>query len=139
MRYETLTPVAVLAGGFLLFTAACTAAAEDASAAKSSAATPCMNVLDRFTTADVPALGPAETAVAARKSENAPPPADLPGKGLAQHPMLYIGEGYNKMFLVHEGKVIWTYSTGGGQRIRRRLDALQRQHPLHAACNTSPR
>ncbi len=114
MRYETLTPVAVLAGGFLLFTAACTAAAEDASAAKSSAATPCMNVLDRFTTADVPALGPAETAVAARKSENAARTADLPGKGLSQHPMLYIGEGYNKMFLIHEGKVIWTYSTGGG-------------------------
>ena len=38
----------------------------------------------------------------------------LPGKGLAQHPMLYIGEGCNKMFLVNEGKVIWTYSTGTG-------------------------
>ena len=42
------------------------------------------------------------------------PAANLPGKGLAQHSMLYIGEGYNKMFIVHEGKVIWTYSTGSG-------------------------
>ena len=28
--------------------------------------------------------------------------------------MLYIGEGCNKMFLVNDGKVIWTYSTGKG-------------------------
>ena len=26
--------------------------------------------------------------------------------------MLYVGEGYDKMFLVKDGKVIWTYSTG---------------------------
>jgi hypothetical protein len=42
------------------------------------------------------------------------PPANLPGKGLAQHPMLYIGEGYNKMFIINDGKIIWTYSTGRG-------------------------
>ena len=28
--------------------------------------------------------------------------------------MLYVGENYNKMFLVNDGKVIWTYSTGTG-------------------------
>jgi len=28
--------------------------------------------------------------------------------------MLYVGEGYNKMFLVNQGKIIWTYSTGKG-------------------------
>jgi len=28
--------------------------------------------------------------------------------------MLYVGEGYNKMFLVNDGKIIWTYSTGNG-------------------------
>ncbi len=28
--------------------------------------------------------------------------------------MLYIGEGYNKMFLVNQGKIVWTYSTGPG-------------------------
>ena len=72
-----------------------------------------MAQLKRFSGADVPAVGPAEAEVAPRKWDQ-PIPADLPGKGLAQHPMLYIGEGYNKMFLVNDGKIIWTYSTGKG-------------------------
>src|SRR3984957_9821966 len=76
--------------------------------------TPCMAVLDRFTAADVPAVGPAEIAVAARKPATRPAPVDLPGNGLAQHPMLYVGEGYNKMFLINGGKIVWTYSTGPG-------------------------
>lgn len=38
----------------------------------------------------------------------------LPGKGLAQHPMLYIGEGCNKMFLINNGSILWTFSTGKG-------------------------
>lgn len=75
-----------------------------------------MNVLARFTAADVPALGPAEIEVAPTGLMTNPPstPANLPGKGLAQHPMLYIGEGYNKMFVINNGKIIWTYSTGKG-------------------------
>ncbi len=28
--------------------------------------------------------------------------------------MLYVGEGYNKILLVNEGKIAWTYSTGPG-------------------------
>jgi hypothetical protein len=43
-----------------------------------------------------------------------PVDTSLPGKGIAQHPMLYIGEGCNKIFLVNNGNVIWTYSTGKG-------------------------
>ena len=31
--------------------------------------------------------------------------------------MLYAGEGYNTIFLVNHGKVIWTYSTGRGGEI----------------------
>jgi outer membrane protein assembly factor BamB len=86
-------------------------------APKPSSPTPAFDVLDKFTAADVPATGPAEIP--------ADPPleklvkttlslSNLPGKGLAQHPMLYIGEGYNTMLLVKDGKVIWTYSTGKG-------------------------
>src|SRR5579871_6160006 len=75
---------------------------------------PLMPLLPRFSAPSVPELGPAETAVPPRKPSTRPAPANLPGKGLAQHPMLYIGEGYNKMFLINEGKIIWTYSTGGG-------------------------
>jgi outer membrane protein assembly factor BamB len=40
-----------------------------------------------------------------------------PGLGLAQHPMLYAGEGYNVLSVVNAGKVIWTYSTGKGGEI----------------------
>jgi hypothetical protein len=75
---------------------------------------PLMAVLDRFTAADVPALGPAETEVAPRKAPAHLAPDGLPGKGLAEHPMLYLGEGYNKMFVINNGKILWTYSTGGG-------------------------
>lgn len=31
--------------------------------------------------------------------------------------MLYVGEGYNKIFLVDHGKIAWTYSTGGGNEL----------------------
>ena len=83
-------------------------------AAGSSSTTPCVAMLDRFTAADVPAMGPAEIASPAGKWTNAVTPAGLPGNGLAQHAMLYVGENYTKMFLVNDGKVIWTYQTGSG-------------------------
>ncbi len=82
-------------------------------ATNSYAATPCMDVLDRFTAPDVSALALSETAVPPLKWDK-PIPSNLPGRGLAEHPMLYIGEGYNKIFLVNNGKIIWTYATGGG-------------------------
>jgi len=31
--------------------------------------------------------------------------------------MLYAGEGYNTIFLVNHGKVVWTWSTGRGGEI----------------------
>ena len=76
-----------------------------------------MAVLDRFTAADVPAFGPAETEAPIGRWTNGVTPPNLPGNGLAQHPMLYAGENYNKMFLVNDGKVIWTYSDRQGLRI----------------------
>jgi hypothetical protein len=83
-------------------------------AAKQSSATPCLAVLDRFTSADVPAMSPAETMAPVGSWTNGLTPANLPGNGLARHSMLYVGENYNAMFLINNGKVIWTYSTGGG-------------------------
>jgi hypothetical protein len=71
-----------------------------------------MAVLGQFTAADVPAFGPDEIESPAGSWTNGITPPNLPGNGLAQHPMLYVGENYDKMFLVNEGKVIWTYSTG---------------------------
>ncbi len=86
---------------------------KDQSTNKHSQTTPCMNVLDRFTGANVPAMA-MEEEFAQFGNPNAVTPANLPGKGLSQHPMLYVGENCNKMFLVKDGKAIWTYSTGTG-------------------------
>jgi len=79
-----------------------------------SAASPLLSVLDQFTAPDVPALAPSETEVPARKPWARPAPTGLPGRGLAQHPMLYAGEGSNKMYVIAGGKTVWTYSTGQG-------------------------
>ncbi len=76
-------------------------------------ATPCLDVLGRFTAPGVPAMAPGEES-APFGNPKAVPPANLPGQGLAQHPMLYVGENCNTMFLVRGGKVIWTYATGKG-------------------------
>jgi hypothetical protein len=75
-------------------------------------------VLDQFTSADVPASGPSEAGPTTRSwwdPTTAPStqPAAI-GSGIAQHPMLYAGEGYNTLFLVNGAKVIWTYSSGRG-------------------------
>ena len=55
---------------------------------------PLPKVLPRFEAPDVPAIGPAETAVPPPQVSATPPEA-LTGAGIAQHPTLYIGEGRN--------------------------------------------
>lgn len=78
---------------------------------------PLLSILSRFAGSDVPVQGPSESAPIPRSW---PEPATLverPGRGIAQHPMLYAGEGYNTLFLVNGGKVTWTYSTGRGGEI----------------------
>ena len=42
---------------------------------------------------------------------------DLPGGGLARYPMIYIGEGYNRIFIINDGKVVWKYDTGDGNEL----------------------
>src|SRR5579871_168686 len=73
--------------------------------------------LVQFTQPDVPALGPSEPGPTPRTWPSPATLPSLPGGGIAQHPMLYAGEGYNTIFLVNQGKVIWTYSTGRGGEI----------------------
>jgi len=75
-------------------------------------APPLISILDRFTAPGVPTRGPEEAEVIAR---NWPEPADI--RGIDGHPMLYAGEGYNSLFVVNQGKVIWTYSIGHGGEI----------------------
>ena len=79
---------------------------------KAATKTPCMEVLDRFTAPSVPEFGSGESTAKAGNWINGVTPENLPGRGLAQHPMLVVGENYDKMFLIKDGKVIWTYSTG---------------------------
>ncbi len=48
----------------------------------------------------------------------------LPGNGLAQHPMLFVGENYNRIQMVNDGKVIWTYDTNGRDGVPWELDDI---------------
>ena len=73
---------------------------------------PMLAVLERFVAPGVPAMGAAE----GYPPRDWPQPSSIPerpGHGLAEHPMLYAGEGYNTVFLVNHGKVVWTYSPDG--------------------------
>ncbi len=90
-------------------------AATPATAAEGSSS-PLIPLLKQFTAPDVPEMGPAEIAQPRNWTAPETPPA-WPGGGLARHSMLFAGEGYNTLFLVHGGKVIWTYSTGRGGEI----------------------
>jgi hypothetical protein len=101
-----------LRGRLLLAAAVCVAAFpwRTVSAAENA---PLMKVLPLFTAPGVPAMAASETETPPRKPGR-PTPAGLPGNGLAQHPMLYLGEGYNKLLLIDGGKIVWTYSTGPG-------------------------
>jgi hypothetical protein len=118
MRYNIFASMSAVAASVALFTGCKThsSTTQNTSAMQtaSASATPCMDVLYKFTAPDVPALGPGEEPVKPRKPITNAPPADLPGHGLAEHPMLFVGEGYNKMFLINNGKIIWTYQTDGG-------------------------
>jgi hypothetical protein len=100
MRPRTLVPILALTP--FLFAAA--------------TGSPLLRILPRFTAFGVPALGPDEHPVERTWPDPTTKP-NLPGHGLAEHPMLYAGEGYNKLLLVNHGQVIWNYSTGPGGEI----------------------
>ena len=66
---------------------------------KSPTATPCLDVLARcFKNIKTPTTSPVQRAPSVSDEQ-------LPGNGLAQHAMLYVGEGLNAIFLVNEGQV----------------------------------
>jgi len=105
-RFITVIAIAASVAGLLFAPAFCPFSQADNKGSL-------LKVLPRFEAADVPAVGPAEIPVPAPQF-NGTPPADLPGAGMAQHPMLYIGEGCNTIFVVNHGQIVWTYSTGPG-------------------------
>ena len=117
MRLGKTGTGACLGAGLALLSASCSSVNGGPSAASSGAmasgTTPLMAQLARFSSASVPAMGPADTAVPARMWDK-PIPAGLPGNGIAEHPMVLVGEGHNTIFVVDKGRIIWTYSTGPG-------------------------
>ena len=74
------------------------------------------HLLPLFTNKTVPQDGPYEDLNVGNggRSRDAKVSDDLPGGGLARHPMIYIGEGYNRIMILNEGKVVWKYDTGEG-------------------------
>jgi hypothetical protein len=74
---------------------------------------PMLGVLDKFTAPGVPTLGPSEKPTTLKAIKEPATMPVWPGNGLAEHPFLYGGEGYNAIDLVRDGKVVWSYQTGG--------------------------
>jgi len=74
------------------------------------------DALYRFTEPTVPAKGAGEVPVDPPRGKSFPEMAaqSYPGHGLSEHPMVYIGEGCSTIFIVNQGKIIWTYDTGKG-------------------------
>ena len=81
---------------------------------------PLMSLMDRFVAAEKANPTPAPPPAQPLKPNAKPPPPTpvpvpdpLPGRGMAEHPMLYIGEWCKGLFVIHDGKIIWTYAAGG--------------------------
>src|SRR5579859_3515326 len=88
-----------MAFGILLLVCGCST--NSLHGAEPAKVTSAMDVLPLFTAENVPTVGPEEIPIDPPNWTFSPGEAGgLPGRGLAQHPMLYIGEGCNKMFLV---------------------------------------
>ena len=77
---------------------------------------PLCKALQLFESPDIPAWGEAEAPLdpPCWPVSQETTPQDHPGGGLARHPMLWVGENDNRMYLVHHGKIIWTYDAGKG-------------------------
>ena len=76
---------------------------------------PLDSVLDQFDHA--PAKGPNEAELPRRTVPANPVATPWPGRGLAQHPFLYYGEGNNVLYVVNHGRVVWTYALPPGGEI----------------------
>jgi len=110
--YFAVTPVL----GLMLGASGCVRNYPKGAVAARAAASPLLGVLDQFTAPDVPAKGPAEANPIPHTWQEPSSVPEWPGNGLAQHSMLYAGEGYNTLFLVNHGKVVWTIPSGRAAR-----------------------
>lgn len=77
---------------------------------------PLEHAVNMYLKGDLPAWGPAEeeTEPVPVYPGAGPCPDAYPGHGLAEHPMLWVGEGDNRMFLIVNGSIRWTFHAGKG-------------------------
>lgn len=72
--------------------------------------TPVMEHLHRFTDPSVPAFGPYEEEIEPKEWDT-----DVAVEGdMNRYPFMYVGEGHNRIHVVIDGKLAWTYDTGLG-------------------------
>jgi hypothetical protein len=110
--------ILVIVSAATLFTTGCLRQVQDpAASAKPAMPPPMVAVLEQFSASDVPSRGPLEADAPQRNWPDPTSIPHLPGRGLAEHPMLFAGEGYNRVFVVNGGKVIWSYSIPPGGEI----------------------
>jgi hypothetical protein len=76
---------------------------------------PILSELSEFENA--PEVGPGEAEMPARAAPANSITINWPGKGLAQHPFLYYGEGNNVLYVINDGRVIWKYALPPGGEI----------------------
>ncbi|HUB86631.1 MAG TPA: hypothetical protein VMB22_01975 [Verrucomicrobiae bacterium] len=82
---------------------------------KPEAQRPMLSVLDQFEHA--PATGLDEAPMPERALPTNSITENWPGKGLAEHPFLYYGEGNNVLYVVNHGRVVWAYALPRGGEI----------------------
>ncbi len=77
---------------------------------------PLLSKLSLFADPAVPVFAPSEEEIDPPFWRVSEPDSSvtLPGGGLARHSMLLVGEGCNRMFLVHNGRILWTFCAGKG-------------------------
>ncbi len=73
---------------------------------------PCLDVLDKFLSA--PKFGEFEKEIEAKPWDI---PKETDEEAMKHFPFLYVGEGHNRIYVVNDGKVIWTYDTGIGTEL----------------------
>ncbi len=71
---------------------------------------PVMDLLHRYSSKDVPLFGPEEEALIPKRWETR---VEIEGD-MGRYPFMYVGEGHNRIYIVANGEVVWTYDTGLG-------------------------
>lgn len=72
--------------------------------------TPVMDHLHRFTDPSVPVFGPYEEEIEPKEWDT-----DVAVEGdMNRYPFMYVGEGHNRIHVVIDGRLAWTYDTGLG-------------------------